>query len=122
MAAIELYSQRQRKLAESGKADVYRYDIMPEPLRVQTCHIWRDALGIGSHQFTSNIWEHIHKILAKEKGVFALGGRYDGDRARCEKWFLGTDFEGAIDTVGLCLVISSSLLPPWTTMIGFRSG
>ncbi len=99
MVAIELYSKRQRKLTESGKADVYRYDVMPGPLRVQICHIWRDALGISDDQFTSNVWENIHKTLAKEKGVFALGGRYDNDRASCEKWFLEADFEDAIDAV-----------------------
>ena len=43
MVAIELYSTRQRRIAKSGKADVYRYDVIPNPLRVQICHLCTDS-------------------------------------------------------------------------------
>jgi hypothetical protein len=50
LAIYDLYSKRQKKL-RGEVPDVYTYDEIPEPLRVQILHIWQDTLGVeGSDQ------------------------------------------------------------------------
>ena len=44
MAIFDLFSKRQKKL-RGEVPDVYTYDDIQSPLRVQIVHIWTDALG-----------------------------------------------------------------------------
>jgi hypothetical protein len=44
MTVFDLFSKRQKKL-RGDALDVYIYDNIPQPLRVQIIHIWHDALG-----------------------------------------------------------------------------
>ena len=46
MSIFDTYSKRRKKVEKAGTPDVYQYDHLPEPLRVQVIHIWNDALGI----------------------------------------------------------------------------
>jgi hypothetical protein len=41
---FDIFSKRQRKL-RGEVPDVYTYDSIPEPLKVQIIHIWNDTLG-----------------------------------------------------------------------------
>jgi hypothetical protein len=41
MAIIDVFSKRQKALRE-GVPDVYQYDQIPQPLRVQIVHVLRD--------------------------------------------------------------------------------
>lgn len=44
MSVFEIFSKRQKR--ERGEVpDVYQYEDIPQPLRVQVVHILRDALG-----------------------------------------------------------------------------
>lgn len=57
--------------------DVYTYDKIPQPLKVQIVHIWRDALGDeiqyqDSYLGTGKAYEFIVKQLCREYGVFSL--------------------------------------------------
>jgi hypothetical protein len=45
MAIYETFSKRQKKLASQGKSDPYRYDIFPQPLRVQIKNLLVQSLG-----------------------------------------------------------------------------
>jgi hypothetical protein len=44
MGIIDLFSKRQKKL-RGEVPDVYTYDRILQPLRVQVIHIWRETLG-----------------------------------------------------------------------------
>ena len=44
LAIFSLFSKRQKQL-RGEIPDVYTYDVIPQPLRVQIVHIWFDALG-----------------------------------------------------------------------------
>ena len=57
MAIIDLFSKRQKKL-RGEIPDVYIYNDIPDSLRVQIVHIWKDSIG-------SNVDYH-----DKYKGVF----------------------------------------------------
>ena len=81
MAIVDLYSKRQKR-ARGEVPDVYVYDNLPQPLRVQIVHIIRDAFsdssyGISYRRFGSrsngqDVHEAVEKILCRELGVFEL--------------------------------------------------
>lgn len=76
MAVVDLFSKRKRR-EEGDPADVYRYDIIPNPLRVQIVQIWGDALGVPSRDYSENnsvrkAYHAIVNILRREYGVFTL--------------------------------------------------
>ena len=41
----ETFSKRQKRIAEAGKPDVYKYNVLPNPFRVQLVHVLLDAIG-----------------------------------------------------------------------------
>ena len=42
--AFSIFSKRQKEL-RGETPDVYTYDVMPKPLKVQIIHIWNDIFG-----------------------------------------------------------------------------
>ena len=112
MTVFDLFSKRQKKLR--GEApDVYTYDNIPEPLRVQIVHIWQDALGnaveyndaYGGHVFQA--YQLIVDTLRREYGLFELppGNHHYEDRSyhsELVKFVLQEqDTEKIMDTVEL---------------------
>jgi len=101
MVVIELYSKRRAR--ELGNVpDVYEYDKIPQPLRVQIIHIWGDAIGIPyitTHSESSirNIhtaYHNIVQVLRREYGLFTLAPNSDAEEKAHSKneltrWFLG---------------------------------
>jgi hypothetical protein len=78
MSIVDLFSKRQRKL-RGELPDTYAYDWVPQPLRVQTIHIWREILGdeqayFNEHRGTLGAYRTVVEILCKEYGVFILPG------------------------------------------------
>src|SRR5436190_178423 len=80
MAVFELFSTRQKR-SRGEVPDVYSYDSLPYPLRVQIVHIWRDGFGTVTQEgygVTCPVldgFREIQQILCKEYGVFALTDR-----------------------------------------------
>ena len=81
MGTYETYSKRKKKLEKAGSPDPLTYDDLPKAFRVQVVHIWNDAIGQSASQWlsttptaprSSKLWNEIHKIMAKEQGVFEL--------------------------------------------------
>ena len=82
MAIFDIFSKRQKKL-RGEVPDIYVYDKLPESLRVQIVHIWRDT--IGNEEQYHNVYDHIGEnvrksysslvnILCREYGIFHLPG------------------------------------------------
>ncbi|MEQ8541555.1 MAG: hypothetical protein RIB93_29350 [Coleofasciculus sp. D1-CHI-01] len=71
MAVCNLFSKRHKKL-KGEVPDVYQYDNIPRPLRVQIVHIMHDAMGNVHSRHTENIFQLIHDILCREYGKFSL--------------------------------------------------
>lgn len=79
MAIFDTFFQRQRK-ARGEVPDVFVYNSMPEPLRVQIVQIGTDVLGDGRHYNDDygagpnvrGAYQTIVEILRKEIGVFKL--------------------------------------------------
>ena len=85
MSTFDLYSKRQKEL-RGEVPDVYTYESIPQPLKVQIVHIWRDALGReneyhNSYLGTRGAYKFIVETLCREYGLFTLPGARDyGDR------------------------------------------
>ncbi|MXX63243.1 MAG: hypothetical protein F4112_10170 [Holophagales bacterium] len=94
MAALKLFSYRKR-VAEGNVPDVYVYDELPEQLRVQVVHIWKDAIGpfrelrrYESEPLANPVWEEIHNSVAREHGLFGLAD-HGNPFERCVEYLLG---------------------------------
>jgi hypothetical protein len=102
MTVADLFSKRQKQ-ARGEVPDVFVYDQLPKPLRVQIVHIIRDALGHddGYEHPSAGICKFVHDTLAREYGVFELaGGR--ASTAAVEFFLLGeSDHERVLDAVEL---------------------
>lgn len=76
MSILDIFSKRQKRL-RGELPDVYVYDQIPQPLRIQIIHIWRDAIGDeeqykNSHKGTFMAYRFIVEQLCREYGVFEL--------------------------------------------------
>jgi len=75
MAMVELYSNRQKRI-RGEVLDVYTYDQVPQSVRVQIIHIWRDALGreelYRTYSPVREVYQGIVSILCREYGMFQL--------------------------------------------------
>lgn len=85
MGTFDLFSKRQKKL-RGDVPDVYTYDTIPQPLRVQVVHIWHDSLGSlndyhDRYKGAFGAYQFLVEGLCREYGLFRLNGAKDyGDR------------------------------------------
>lgn len=108
MAIFDLYSKRQKRL-RGEVPDVYAYDDVPTPLRVQIVHIWKDSLGDETEYYNydevKKAYRFIVKTLRREYGVFQLAvSNYEdlNDIQELEEFFLkAKDAEKVIDAIEL---------------------
>lgn len=107
MGVYETYSKRKRKRDQAGQPDVYQYETIPEPLRVQIVHMWDEAIGqTVQHnmvrQTQDRVWKRIHNTLLKELGLFSLTDRRcDFAEEECKYFVLETSTDGVLDVVEL---------------------
>jgi len=71
MALVDIFSKRQKRL-RGEFSDVYSYDAMPGPLRVQIVHIMLDSLGRSGERTEGEPWRFICETLSREYGLFRL--------------------------------------------------
>lgn len=76
MASFDIFSKRQKKL-RGDVPDIYIYDTIPQPLKVQVVHIWRDILGDerdyqGRYAQVFQAYKFIVGALCREYGLFFL--------------------------------------------------
>ncbi|MBA2922903.1 hypothetical protein G9Q84_08335 [Pseudomonas sp. P7] len=106
MALFDIFSKRQKKL-RGEVSDVYQYDQLPHPLRVQIVHVMCDALGRPGDFVQVDCWRSISDALCREYGMFSLPTAKKGGQRRLFEevadFLLQTDdLEQALDVVELC--------------------
>ena len=79
VGVFDIFSKRQKKL-RGEVPDVYTYDSIPDPLKVQIIHIWNDTLGSqrdyeDPHAGTREAYQSVVETLCREYGVFDLLGK-----------------------------------------------
>ena len=110
MKIIDIFSKRQKKL-RGELPDVYQYKTIPEPIRIQIIHIWRDTLGNESQYHDQDLgtqyaYKQIVEALCREYGLFELpGAKHSVDRHYLEELanFLLSeqDIEKVLDAIEL---------------------
>jgi hypothetical protein len=75
LGITDIFSKRNN----DNQKSIFKYDEIPEPLRVQIGHIWGDAIGhyaTGISYYKDHAsnatWDYIHKALCKEYGLYSL--------------------------------------------------
>lgn len=111
MGVYDLYSKRQSR--ERGEMpDVYTYDKLPDPLRVQIVHIIQDV--IPNHYVyereVANVYDFINNTLCREYGLFSLinAERLDSQTSVINFFLKVTLTERALDVVELLFKIISN--------------
>lgn len=98
---IDIYSKRQKRL-RGEIPDVYRYDDLPRPLRVQIVHIWRKAFKAGDINLREHQFQRIREVLCEEYGVFDLSEKQGHPSQKLEAFFLSQeDLEKCLDVIEL---------------------
>jgi len=113
MGIFDLFSKRQRR-ARGEMPDVYVYDELPQPLRVQIVHIIQDSFGID-HYRTHNAekaYEFVKQTLCREYGLFELVKYPKSDAESVFNFFLAEEStERALDVVELCFKVINKYIP-----------
>jgi len=106
---FDLFSKRQKKL-RGDVPDIYIYDDVPNPLRVQIVHIWYDVLGDTNqyprYQSVESAYKFIVDTLCREYGFFNLPSpnynEFDNNLHELANFFLNEkDIEKVIDVIEL---------------------
>jgi hypothetical protein len=109
MAVFELFSKRQKKL-KGEIPDVYIYDELPHPLRVQIVHIFKDAFGEAYEPHYNeeivSFYKHISKGLCREYGLFELVPKLGHTEHAVFEFILKTEnIERVLDAVEMAFKI-----------------
>ena len=106
----DIFSKRQ-KYNRGEVHDVFVYDQLPNPLRVQIVHILKDTLGnVTPYGFGEPraVYQAIIDILTREYGVFSLSDRHDPDKAVFDFFLSTTDVGKALDVIELAFSLAEA--------------
>lgn len=119
---FNIFSKRQKTL-RGEMPDVFSYDKIPQPLKVQIVHILNDTLGNENDYYTSSYgtkgaYQFAVDTLCREYGIFTLDGlKVYGDRnyrVELSNFLLQTDdFEKNLDVVELSFRIINKFTRKW---------
>lgn len=116
VGVFDLFSKRQKR-ARGEVPDVYVYDDLPQPLRVQIVHIISDAFGEDGYGsgHALNAYALVKSALCREYGVFELVKNPRSDQDSVFNFFLQEEsIERALDVVELCFrVIERHIAGNW---------
>jgi AbiJ N-terminal domain 4 len=112
MKVYDLFSKRQRQ-SRGEVPDVYAYDKLPQPLRVQIVHIVQDAFGKDhfASSYANNAYKFVNDTLCREYGAFQLDKRAETCQAAVISFFLQEQStERALDVVEFCFKIINTFI------------
>ena len=121
MVVFDIYSKRQKRL-RGELPDVYQYDTLPQPFRVQVVHILRDCLGQAGEYFSSKYYERIHEVLAKEYGVFQLHKQGNTVQEIVFNFVLTTEVEKVLDVIEISFSVTDEVRRAQMSVPGFPLG
>jgi hypothetical protein len=113
LADYETFSRRQKALNRTTE-DVFIYDDLPEPLRVQAIGIWKNflrAVHLPS-AVPENIYEYFHIRISTELGVFELPS-FIMTRSHSQAiidYFIGAEVGNALDVLEMLFAFALPIL------------
>jgi hypothetical protein len=105
MAIADMFSRRQKKL-KGTFADVFVYDSIPTPLRVQICHIWQDVFGPSHIDYVGDnpAYVELHKTFAREFSLFTFPAFVQDHKLALIDFFVNhATVEQAIDMIDVSM-------------------
>ncbi|UKJ74440.1 STM4504/CBY_0614 family protein [Azospirillum brasilense] len=117
MPVFETFSKRRDKKIKAGSEDVYIYEPIPNPLRVQVIHILKDALTsyygfTFNREQTDEAWSLINDTLKREKGVLALTRKVTTSPSEhVTEYILNGETDDFLDAVDLSFKVVHFYLP-----------
>ena len=110
MSVHDIFSKREKR-GSGEEPEVYVYDNLPNPLRVQTVMIWREVLETGTAQNIARRYMSINDTLCREYGSFSLpGSRGQSWGVDIANYFLSEkNVERALDVVELAFIQVKSM-------------
>lgn len=104
MSVLETFSKRQKRLS-GDTTEVYQYDSLSHPFRVQVVHIWNDCIGDKTQSFrhqVDGLYGAVVDVLRREYGVFQLGSSDGSYISELTNFFLTThEADKALDIIEL---------------------
>lgn len=115
MGIYETYTKRLKKREQAGQQEVYQYDELPAPLRVQIIHIWNDGIGPSkegpySYPGRMSMWEDLHDILAREMGQLSLTNTKEPKEDKCKRFLQTVNTGEALDIIELSVLVMQERL------------
>ena len=106
MKDYEIFSKRQKQL-RGEVPDVYQYEDIPQKLRVQIVHIWKDTLRAISFRSSSktefgdahDAYKAIHNELYREYGRFSLDEDNDFYYPESDNSYYNSDAKSDVESV-----------------------
>lgn len=110
MGITDIFSTRKKKL-EKNIPDVYQYDTIPQPFRIQIAHIWISIPGEPEApnilrdypSAQSDFWFRVQNALAREYGVFRLSDKSINPFHDCVNFLQETQTDGVLDIIEVSL-------------------
>lgn len=111
MAIFDIFSRREQRRS-GNKSDVYVYDDIPQPLRVQIVHILTDLIGhYDAYQSPAkSVYRSVHDALTREYGVFELAPGNNSEEKTFNFILVTPESERVLDTIELSLRFVSSVI------------
>ena len=126
MPIFDTFSYRKR-VAEGGAPDLFVYNLLPEALRNQIVHIWRDAIGPYVHVSGFGVeapnnnqgWKRIHDVVVREHGLQALG-EMGSIFDNCVNYLRESPVDKALDLIEISFVYIDKAARHLQSMRGIR--
>lgn len=97
----DIYSKRLRK-ASGAMPDVYRYDQIPKPLRIQIQYIVEEASNMElPQQASTSLSRQINSMLRREYGVHSLANKDSGHQDTLQFFLTCGEVEKVLDVIEL---------------------
>ena len=102
---FETFSYRQRQRGRKA-ADVFKYDELPNKLRVQAARIWSDAIDAiyAPYGVPDSVFKSFHDLITNELGVYQFGPYDRRHRADIMNCFTSAESEDALDILEMMFV------------------
>lgn len=108
MSILDTFAKREERARNAGKPVIYVYDDLPEKLRVQIVHIYREisteVLDSISNSCARVAWEWINRTAAKEMGKFGLSTHSRDAFDQCSYFILNDEnYEQVLSLIEISL-------------------